>query len=82
MDSGGRNSQVRVDEQEGTAAHPRFSDYQHAPGLDTERSSNALIYENADVRMTAYSDRIVRRSRGEVQSKNRLSSIYGGNLMS
>ena len=77
-----RNSDIRLEHDPDNDAHPRFSDYEYSPDWIGERSSLGLIYDESDVRATAYSDRLVRRGRGDVRSNNRLSSIYGGNLVS
>ena len=76
-----RDSEFSFSNRELEAQQDRYSDYQHHSTRDTDRSSNAIVYENEEVRFSATSDRIVTRRRG-IKSNNRVSSIYGGTLTS
>ncbi len=77
-----RNSDICVEPSEKHAHQPRFSDYEYSPDWDGERSSTGLVYDQADIRLSASSDRLLRRDRVDVRSTKRISTIYGGNLTS
>jgi hypothetical protein len=63
--------------------HPRFSDYQHLPIGESERSSTGVIYDDRDIRTSAYSDRMFQRgSQATLRSNRRVSAIYGDSLIS
>ena len=77
-----RNSDIRVGPDEPHAIQPRFSDYGYSLDSEVQRGSTGLVYDQAAARISASSDRLLRRGRVNAHSNNRLSSIYGGNMTS
>ena len=54
-----RNSDIRVEPSQSQASQSRFSDYEHSADWDAERGSVGLVYEQADVRVSASSDQLI-----------------------
>jgi Ras association (RalGDS/AF-6) domain len=71
-----RRSDANLDDEGVHELQHRFSDYQYVPEWSVGRNSTAVIFENVDVRISGYSDQVVRRqSMASFRSDDRVSVI-------